>query len=223
MALAIFDLDNTLIAGDSDHLWGDFLVQHNIVDGDQYKSTNDQFYQDYLNGKLDIRAYQRFALKVLTEYPIEQLFQWREQFIQDVVMPIMLPQANALLAKHRARGDFLLIITATNDFVAAPIAKLLGVDHLLATVAKQNSDNSNQRYSGDISGVPCYREGKVTRLNEWLDNSGHTLENSYFYSDSHNDLPLLQVVHHAVAVDPDSELKREALTRGWPVISLREE
>lgn len=229
MALAIFDLDNTLIAGDSDHLWGDFLVQHNIVDGDQYQSTNDQFYQDYLNGQLDIRAYQRFALKVLTEHPVEQLFQWREQFLQDVIMPIMLPQANALLAKHRARGDFLLIITATNDFVAAPIAKLLGVDHLLATIAEQETeqspeptnDDSSQRYSGDIRGVPCYREGKVTRLNEWLDSSGQTLENSYFYSDSHNDLPLLKVVHHAVAVDPDPELKREALARGWPVISLR--
>lgn len=237
MALAIFDLDNTLIAGDSDHLWGDFLVQHNIVDGDHYQSTNDQFYQDYLNGTLDIRAYQRFALKVLTEHPIEQLFQWREQFIQDVIMPIMLPQANALLAKHRARGDFLLIITATNDFVAAPIAKLLGVDHLLATIAARTdaqAENSgdwsdlhsnamlNLHYSGDISGVPCYREGKVTRLYEWLESSGHTLENSYFYSDSHNDLPLLKIVHHAVAVDPDAELQREALAQGWPVLSLRE-
>jgi HAD superfamily hydrolase (TIGR01490 family) len=233
MALAIFDLDNTLIAGDSDHLWGDFLVQHNIVDSDHYQSTNDQFYQDYLNGQLDIRAYQRFALKVLTEHPVEQLYQWREQFIQDVIMPIMLPQANTLLAKHRARGDFLLIITATNDFVAAPIAKLLGVDHLLATIAAQtdaraassdgsSDQHSSHHYSGDISGVPCYREGKVTRLYEWLESSGHTLENSYFYSDSHNDLPLLKIVQHAVAVDPDTELEREALAHGWPVISLRE-
>lgn len=226
MALAIFDLDNTLIAGDSDHLWGDFLVQHNIVDGDQYQSTNDQFYQDYLNGQLDIRAYQRFALKVLTDHPIEQLLQWREQFIHDVILPIMLPKANELLAKHRDRGDFLLIITATNDFVAAPIATLLGVDHLLATVAEQASTPISGQptayYSGDISGVPCYREGKVTRLNEWLQASGHTLEDSCFYSDSHNDLPLLKVVDHAVAVDPDTELEREALAHGWPVLSLRE-
>lgn len=217
MALAIFDLDNTLIAGDSDHLWGDFLVQQGIVDVEHYKTRNDQFYQDYLNGQLDIRAYLRFALKVLSEHPIEQLFRWRDQFIQDVITPIVLPEANALLAEHRARGDFLLIITATNDFITAPIAKLFGVDHLLATVAEQ----INGRYSGDISGTPCYREGKVIRLHQWLTHSGQTLDDSYFYSDSHNDLPLLEKVSHASAVDPDPVLEREARERGWPVLSLR--
>ena len=133
MALAIFDLDNTLIAGDSDHLWGDFLVERGIVDGRLYKATNDQFYQDYVNGKLDILAYLRFALKVLAEHEPAQLYRWRAEFMQEVVADLILPKGEALLAEHRARGDYLLIITATNDFVTAPIAQRLGLAHPLAT------------------------------------------------------------------------------------------
>lgn len=217
MALAIFDLDNTLIAGDSDHLWGDFLVERGIVDGDLYKATNDQFYQDYVNGRLDIHAYLRFALRVLTEHAPADLYRWRSEFMQEVVEPIILPRAEQLLADHRARGDFLLIITATNDFVTAPIAQRLGVDHLLAT----STEMHDGRYTGGISGVPCYREGKVVKLHDWLRCSAHSLEGSSFYSDSHNDLPLLSEVTRPVAVDPDPTLEREALERGWSVLSLR--
>ncbi|KAF0811161.1 hypothetical protein A167_00193 [Alcanivorax sp. S71-1-4] len=217
MTLAIFDLDNTLIAGDSDHLWGDYLVARGIIDADGYKATNDQFYQDYLAGRLDISAYLRFALKVLTEHPLQDLLGWREAFMRDEVSKIMLPRAAELLARHRAQGHFLLIITATNDFITRPIADALGVDHLLATTAEFRDG----AYTGDISGVPCYRDGKVTRLEAWLRDSGHDLAGSYFYSDSQNDLPLLSRVEHPVAVDPDPTLAATAREKGWPVISLR--
>ncbi|MDF1782521.1 MAG: HAD-IB family hydrolase [Alcanivoracaceae bacterium] len=217
MALAIFDLDNTLIAGDSDHLWGEFLIAHGIVDDGDFKRTNDQFYHDYVQGRLDIYAYQRFVLKVLADHPVEQLAVWRHQFMQESIAPIMLTKAKALLTEHRSRGDFLLIITATNDFVTSPIAEQLGVDHLIATTA----EIKHGRYTGDVSGTPCYREGKVLRLHEWLKESGHSLQGSAFYSDSHNDIPLLEVVAHATAVDPDPVLEREALERGWPILSLR--
>ena len=218
MALAIFDLDNTLIAGDSDHLWGDFLVEKGLVDGAAYKATNDQFYQDYLNGRLDILAYLRFSLAVLARHDRDTLNRLHAEFMNDVIAPLMLPKAEALLDKHRQQGDFLLIITATNDFVTAPIAGKLGVDHLIATRAEQHDG----RYTGDVEGIPCYREGKVERLRQWLSENGHTLDGSWFYSDSHNDLPLLEKVEHAVAVDPDPVLEREALERGWPVMSLRQ-
>lgn len=215
--LAIFDLDNTLIAGDSDHLWGDFLVEQGIVDADHYKQTNDRFYQDYQQGRLDIHAYLLFALKVLADHDPVQLYAWREQFLQEKIHPILLPAANELLEKHRQKGDILLIITATNDFVTRPIAQLLHIDHLLAT----QTEKKGNRYTGDIEGVPCYRQGKVQRLHDWLNETGHTLNGSWFYSDSHNDLPLLSHVANPVAVDPDETLKREALELGWPVISLR--
>ncbi|MGB1220639.1 MAG: HAD family hydrolase [Alcanivoracaceae bacterium] len=217
MALAIFDLDNTLIAGDSDHLWGDFLVARGLVDGEAYKATNDQFYQDYLNGRLDIIAYLRFALAVLAEHDMDELATLHQQFMAETIEPILLPKAFELLERHRKRGDFLLIITATNDFVTAPIAERLKVDDLLATCAEQR----HGRYTGDVAGTPCYREGKVERLRHWLADTGHSLDGSYFYSDSHNDLPLLETVDTAIAVDPDPVLDREARERGWPVISLR--
>jgi HAD superfamily hydrolase (TIGR01490 family) len=217
MALAIFDLDNTLIAGDSDHLWGEFLVAHKLVDADAYKASNDQFYQDYLNGRLDILAYQRFALKAVAQFDPDTLATLHRQYMDEVIEPLMLPKAFELLETHRSRGDFLLIITATNDFVTGPIAQRLGVDDMLATNAEQH----NGRYTGDVAGTPCYREGKVVRLHSWLKSTGHSLEGSCFYSDSHNDLPLLETVDSAIAVDPDPVLDREARERGWPVISLR--
>lgn len=217
MALAIFDLDNTLIAGDSDHLWGDFLVENGIVDGAHYKATNDRFYSDYVNGRLDIHAYLRFALKVLADHSVETLHALRERFLTEKIEPILLPRAFDLLDEHRRRGDTLLIITATNDFVTAPIALRLGITSLLATRAAVQDG----RYTGGVEGVPCYREGKVIRLQEWLTGNGHTLDGSSFYSDSHNDLPLLAAVARAVAVDPDPVLERAALERGWPIMSLR--
>ena len=217
MTLAIFDLDNTLIAGDSDHLWGDWLVEKGIVDQQHYKETNDQFYVDYQNGRLDILAYLRFSLKVLADNDMAQLHFWREQFLAEKLDEMWLPKAAELVEKHRQQGHTLMIITATNDFVTAPLADRLGIDHLIATVAERRKE----RFTGDIDGTPSYREGKVSRLQAWLDDHGETLDGSYFYSDSHNDLPLLQQVDNPVAVDPDATLEREARERGWPVISLR--
>ena len=217
MTLAIFDLDNTLIAGDSDHLWGDWLVEKKIVDGEHYQATNDQFYRDYQCGRLDIMAYLQFSLKVLAEHDMALLHHWREQFLAEMLDSIWLPKAETLLDKHRQQGHTLMIITATNDFVTAPIADRLGVEHLIATVAECR----RERYTGRVSGTPSFRDGKVERLGEWLHQHNETLAGSWFYSDSHNDLPLLRKVDNPVAVDPDAPLEREALEQGWPVISLR--
>lgn len=217
MTLAIFDLDNTLIAGDSDHLWGDFLVERGLVDVKKYKATNDRFYQDYKDGRLDIEAYLSFALRPLAEHALSNLLDWREEFLAEKIAPIMLPAAARLLQKHRDQGHTLMIITATNDFITGPIAEQLGVDHLIATQAKME----NERYTGDIEGVPCYREGKVLRLHDWLRQTGESLADSWFYSDSHNDLPLLEQVTHPVAVDPDPVLAQHVREHGWSTMSLR--
>lgn len=217
MTLAIFDLDNTLIAGDSDHLWGEFLVERGIVDGDGFKATNDGFYQDYLDGNLDIIAYQEFVLGVLKGRPLDELHALREHYLNEVIHRLWLPEAEALVERHRERGDTLMIITATNDFITAPIAERFGIRHLIATVAERDANG----YTGRVSGTPSYREGKVARLRAWLDEHRESLAGSTFYSDSHNDLPLLDQVDHPVAVDPDARLEDAARQRGWPVISLR--
>lgn len=217
MALAIFDLDNTLIAGDSDHAWGEFLIEQGHVDPGSYKRANDAFYQDYLRGELDIYAYQRFALEPLARFTPEQLNQLHQQFMALKIKPIMLPKAAELLAKHRQAGDFLLIITATNRFVTGPIAELLGVDDILATEPEQRDG----RYTGNLVGTPCYQAGKVVRLNQWLETNAFDLKGSYFYSDSRNDIPLLERVDHPVAVDADQVLSEHAQALGWSHISLR--
>lgn len=217
MALAIFDLDNTLLAGDSDHAWGEFLVEQGLVDRIRYKQANDAFYQDYLRGTLDILAYQAFALEPLTRFEPEQLSELHKAFMQHKILPIQLDKATQLLASHRQAGDFLLIITATNRFVTGPIAQMLGVDDILATEPEQ----IDGRYTGRISGIPCYQEGKVVRLNQWLENSAFDLDGSYFYSDSRNDIPLLERVDHPVAVDADAALTAHAKRKGWSLISLR--
>ncbi len=217
MALAIFDLDNTLLAGDSDHAWGEFLVEQGLVNRATYKQANDKFYQDYLHGTLDIYAYQTFALEPLTRFEPEQLVQLHQQFMQLKIAPIMLSKAIDLLAQHRQAGDFLLIITATNRFVTGPIAELLGVDDILAT----EPEVIDGRYTGNLIGTPCFQEGKVVRLNQWLDDHDHDLSGSYFYSDSRNDIPLLERVDHPVAVDADAALAEHALAQGWSLISLR--
>ncbi len=217
MSLAIFDLDNTLLKGDSDHAWGEFLCAQGIVDATEYKQANDRFYQQYKAGTMNIFEFLEFALRPLTLHSPQQLQQWHEQFMQQSIQPMMLPKALQLLADHRARGDFLLIITATNHFVTAPIARQLGVDALLAT----DPEMVDGRYTGKVSGTPCFREGKVERLHHWLQDNEHTLAGSYFYSDSQNDLPLLELVENPVAVDADEILTRTATERGWPVMSLR--
>jgi HAD superfamily hydrolase (TIGR01490 family) len=218
LALAIFDLDNTLIAGDSDHLWGEFLVEKALVDADYFKARNDAFYQDYVNGTLDMTAYLDFSLAPLAEHGKDKLNILHEEFMAGYIQPIMLNKARMLLNQHRAKDDTLMIITATNRFVTAPIAKALGVDHLLAIELEEKDG----RYTGKVSGVPSYREGKITRLNAWLKNQDCSMEGAYFYSDSHNDLPLLETVAQPIAVDPDEKLADIAKRRGWKIISLRD-
>lgn len=217
MALALFDLDNTLLSGDSDHLWGEFLVKQGVVDGVEYKRENDRFYREYQEGRLDIYEFLHFSLRPLCDNNLAQLQLWREQFLGEMIDPITSQASLNLLEQHRLKGDTLAIITATNAFITGPIAQRLGVENLLAS----EPELVDGCYTGAISGVPCYREGKVTRLNHWMDGNGLDLKGSWFYSDSHNDLPLLRLVDNPVAVDPDELLCREAESKGWPVISLK--
>ena len=217
MALAIFDLDNTLIAGDSDHAWGEFLVEQNLVDGEEHKRLNDKFYADYLEGSLDIFEYLNFSLAPLARHPKPYLLDLRESFFAEKIRPLILEQGEQLIHKHRQQNDTILIITATNRFVTEPIAKALGVEHLIAVEVEEN-DNG---YTGKPTGVPSYKEGKITRLEAWMDAHNETLQGSYFYSDSHNDLPLLKRVDYPVGVDPDDTLREFCDQQGWPTISLR--
>ncbi|MGR4067351.1 HAD-IB family hydrolase [Halomonas sp. LR3S48] len=218
MSLAIFDLDNTLLSIDSDHAWGEFLLEQGAVDAEAYREANDRFMADYEAGTLDIHAFLAVALRPLAENSPEQLAAWHQQFMASKVEPSILAKGEELLARHRSRGDTLLIITATNRFITGPIAQRLGVDHLIAV----EPEVRDGRYTGKVSGTPSYREGKVKRLEEWLAGTDLTLDDAWFYSDSHNDLPLLQLVEHPVAVDPDPTLREEAEKRGWRIMSLRD-
>jgi HAD superfamily hydrolase (TIGR01490 family) len=218
VALAIFDLDNTLIAGDSDHSWGVFLVEKQLVDAEAYRLANDKFYADYKNGTLDIRAYLQFSLAPLAHHTLEELQKLHDEFMATHIEPLMLPKAEALLRKHREQGDQLLIITATNGFVTRPIARRLGVADILAT----DPEIINSRYTGNFVGTPCFQAGKITYLHDWLKSHQHSLEGAYFYSDSINDLPLLEQVDNPIAVDPDERLTAIARTRNWPILSLRD-
>jgi len=217
MALAIFDLDNTLLGGDSDYLWGEFLVEKKIVDGESYQRANQDFYDQYLAGTMDIFEFSAFQFKPLAENSINDLMQWRKQYLAEKISPIMLPAARELIAKHQQQGDTLLIITATNQFITTPIAEALEIPHLIATEAEM----IDGRYTGKVAGTPSYQEGKVVRLKEWLNAHNITLDGSYFYSDSHNDLPLLNLVEHPIAVDPDDTLHAVAKQQDWKIISLR--
>lgn len=218
MSLAIFDLDNTLLNGDSDHAWGEFLVKKGIVDESFYRRQNDHFYELYKQSKLDIMEYLAFALEPLTHFSLDELASLHHEFMNSFIAPMRLAKADALLQQHRDQGDYLLIITATNGFITRPIAKALGVDDILAT----DPEIVEGRYSGAIVGTPCYQDGKVTRLEQWLQQNQHDLQDSYFYSDSINDLPLLLQVTHPVVVDGDDRLTAEAQQRGWPCLSLRD-
>lgn len=217
MTLALFDLDNTLLSGDSDYLWGRFLVEQGIVDADEYEQRNQGFYDQYRQGTLDIFEFLAFQLQPLAVHPPEQLQQWREMFVERMIAPIMLPAARELIDRHRSQGDTPVIITATNRFITEPIAQHFGVDHLIATEPEKHDG----RYTGQATGVPCFKAGKVERLTQWMAESGEDLAHSWFYSDSHNDLPLLEQVTNPVAVDPDDTLRETAEKRGWPIISLR--
>lgn len=217
MALAIFDLDNTLLAGDSDYLWGQFLIKKGIVEKTYYEAENQRYYDEYKLGTLNILEFLAFSLEPLSQHDMSDLDRWREEFLAYDIKQILLPKAFELIESHKQKGDELLIITATNRFVTQPIAKLLGIEHLLAT----EPAIENGRYTGQVEGVPCFQEGKVTRLNEWLLERKCSMEGSWFYSDSHNDLPLLKLVTHPVVVDPDEQLQSYAKQQQWSQISLR--
>lgn len=216
VSLALFDLDHTLLRGDSDHAWGMFLVERHLVDGETYARENERYYAQYQAGTLDILEFLAFALAPLARFERAELDALHREFMRTKIEPMITDAARALVERHRTRGDTLLIITATNRFVTAPIARAFGIEHLLAT----EPEIANGRYTGRVAGTPCYREGKVVRLQEWLTRYEHTLQDSWFYSDSHNDLPLLEKVAHPIAVNPDDILRSAAQTRGWPVVHL---
>ena len=217
MGLALFDLDNTLIAGDSDHLWGDFLVSQGRVDAIEHKALNAHFYDQYKNGELNIDEYLAFALGPMAGMTKETLAPLQRQFVRDQIEPILLDAAFALLEQHRALGDTLVIITATNTLVTQPIADRLGVEHLIGCEA----EIIEGCYTGKPTGMPSFAQGKVARIQTWCEENKKSMENAVFYSDSHNDLPLLRTVDRAVAVDPDDRLREEAVRKGWDIISLR--
>ncbi len=217
MTLAIFDLDNTLLTGDSDFEWGQFMVNKGIVDQQEYERANKIFYEQYNGGTLDIHQYSQFAFTPLTQNSTEDLLNWRSEFLKKIIEPLITTKAKNLLEKHKQLDHTLMVITATNSFVTAPIVKLLGVTHLLATEPKQ----IDGRYVAEIEGTPCFQEGKVIRLNAWLEEHNESMEGSFFYSDSHNDLPLLEWVDIPIAVDPDEELEKIARDRDWKIMSLR--
>lgn len=220
MQLALFDLDNTLLAGDSDFQWGQFLIEQGLLNREEHLEKNLQFYEDYKAGKLDIYAFLAFQLKPLSEHPRSFLDELHARYMQEKIAPMITDKARALVEKHRANGDLLMIITATNSFVTGPIARAFGIDHLIGTLPEE----IDGQFTGRSTGVPSFQEGKITRLNSWLEARGQTLKDfdqSWFYSDSHNDLPLMKLVDKPVAVDPDPTLKAYAEGAGWPVISLR--
>ena len=221
--LALFDLDHTLLPFDSDYEWGQFLVRQGVVDGEQYAKSNEQFYADYKVGKLDIDAFLRFALKPLSENTREQLQQWHDAFMREKINGQLHPNALALVKKHQAVGDLCCVVTATNSFVTRPIVKAFGIDHLVATDPATENNQAHGRFTGKVAGLPSFKEGKVTRVNAWLQEQGlslDSLEKSYFYSDSMNDLPLLECVSNPVATNPDGRLRAEAEKRHWPILEL---
>jgi HAD superfamily hydrolase (TIGR01490 family) len=218
MRLALFDLDNTLLEGDSDHAWSEFLIDIGEIDGNHYRARNDAFYAQYQAGTLDIDAYLRFVLSTIAHRPPEQLVSLHARFMQERILPIVRPKTADLLAKHAQ--DTRILITATNAFITAPIAQWFNIEHLIAC----NAERVNGVYTGEPLGTLSFREGKITRLHEWLTERSERLSDYtdvFFYSDSHNDIPLLSQVTHPVAVDPDATLTRVAAERGWPIISLR--
>lgn len=221
--LALFDLDHTLLPTDSDKEWGRFLVRIGAVDKIAYAQANEAFYADYRAGTLDMPAFLRFALAPLSQYSRAQLDAWHDQFMQEVIHPAILPSALALLDRHRSAGDLCAIVTATNSFVTRPIAKQLGVEHLIATEPATVDGTPGARFSGDYLGTPSFREGKIVRTEQWLRQLGKRwsdFERSYFYSDSANDIPLMEKVTDPIATNPDETLRAAAQRRGWPIIEL---
>ena len=220
MNLALFDLDNTILAGDSDYNWSRFLIQEGYLDGAIHAEKNEKFYADYKAGTLDIYAFVEFQFKPLARNPRSVLNQLLKKYVEEVIKPMITEKARALVKKHQEEGDLIIVITATNSFITKPIAALFGIENLIGT----DPEEKEGEFTGKVSGLPSFKEGKVTRLEAWLKNKNLSLANfekSYFYSDSHNDLPLMQKVTHPVAVDSDDILSEYATSKGWPQISLR--
>ena len=220
MNLAIFDLDNTLLNGDSDYNWSLFLIKKGILDQSIYEQQNEEFFKDYQTGSLDIDAYAEFQFKPLRENERFFLNDLRDEYVATIIRPMITEKAKDLVNEHRSQGDQLLIITATNSFITKQIAALFGIEELIGT----DLEEINNQFTGKIKGVASFQEGKVTRLNQWLDEKHLTLaqfDKTFFYSDSKNDLPLLRIVSHPVAVNPDATLNTEAKKNNWPIMSLR--
>ena len=220
MNLALFDLDNTILAGDSDYNWSRFLIQEGYLDGAIHAEKNEKFYADYKAGTLDIYAFVEFQFKPLARNPRTVLNQLLKKYVEEVIEPMITEKARALVKRHQEEGDLIIVITATNSFITKPIAELFGIENLIGT----DPEEKEGEFTGKVSGLPSFKEGKVTRLEAWLKGKNLSLasfEKSYFYSDSHNDLPLMQKVTHPVAVDSDDVLSEYAQSKGWPQISLR--
>ena len=217
MSLAIFDLDNTLIGGDSDFLWGEFLGEEGVVDANAYRKKNEYFYQQYDLGALDIYAWLEFCLEPLSRYSMKELQEFHHRFMIQKIEPIMLDKAQNCINQHKERGDTVLVMTASNSFVTAPIVKKYGINQLLATEPEIKAG----RYTGGVSGIPCFQSGKVDKLMPWLQKNEETLTGSTFYSDSHNDLPLLELVDNPVAVNADKILTKIAQKKGWDILNWR--
>ncbi|MBL6690665.1 MAG: HAD family hydrolase [Pseudomonadales bacterium] len=217
MPLAIFDLDETLIATDSDHEWGEYVCDHGLVNEEVHRARNDAFYEQYKAGELDIYEYLAFSCSVLTRYSMDKLQAYRSDFVEKRIAPKMLEKGRALIDEHKNRGDQVMVITSTIEFVTRPIVDAFGIEILIAP----DPEIIDNRYTGNIVGVPSFGEGKVTRLKSWMSENNETLNGSYFYSDSHNDLPLLRLVDNPIAVDPDLTLRAEAEKKQWQIISLR--
>lgn len=216
MTLALFDLDNTLLNGDSDYAWGQYLVSKGLVEREHYETANQYFYDRYKQGVLDIHEFSAFSFQPLSERSMAELAELHREFMTSTIQPMITDAAQQLVEQHRRQGHTLVVITATNSFITRPIVAAFGIPHLLATEPKI----VNQRYTCEIDGIPCFQAGKVTRLQHWLENRAETLAGSYFYSDSRNDLPLLEMVDNPVAVDPDDTLRNIAQEKSWPIISL---
>jgi HAD superfamily hydrolase (TIGR01490 family) len=218
--LTLFDLDNTLLTGDSDFEWSQFLIEQGVLDRELFEAKNLAFYEQYKAGTLDIHEFLDFQLKPLSRHARKVLDAWHENFMRSKVRPMMGDKARALVNEHLEAGDVCVVITATNSFVTAPIVREFGIEHLIATDPEQKDGE----FTGAVAGVPSFREGKVTRMEQWLSERGWdwgSFAQSCFYSDSLNDLPLLSKVKRPVAVDPDATLRAHAAQQGWPVISLR--
>ena len=217
MNLTLFDLDNTLLSGDSDFEWAQFLIEQGVLDREVYEARNNEFYAQYKAGTLDIHAFLDFQLKPLSRHPRRELDAWHAEFMRRKILPIIRARGRELVATHRA--DLCAIVTATNSFVTAPIAREFGIVHLIATEPVEVGGE----FTGEVAGTPCFRDGKIERVGQWLAARGESLASfaqSRFYSDSLNDLPLLERVTHPVAVDPDDTLRAHAEKHGWPILSL---